>query len=256
MYTGQINLAYPETRATLGNNIMYGLGDYAWLFVINRRENVAASDNNYFFHPYEHTAYADKKIIVGGWYGRRNLAEWRSYSGLDGNSKKHFFTLNAGDPPRSRIFYNNTKTPQVVDLGNRLYLDLDQQEVTGSITLAPFTSKVLIDSGEDVPLAPTSLVFANSSSPPQIVSFKNTTDDSLQISDISVTAGFSIDSGTTTCSVSTPLAVDETCTITISFNSSDTGVTGTLSVTHNAGDAYTTELMGGLLKTYLPVVLK
>ncbi|MBN1218836.1 MAG: hypothetical protein JXM69_07910 [Anaerolineae bacterium] len=254
-FAGQINVAdsgsVSVARASLSNNIMYGLGDYAWLLVMDERANITASDNNYFFHPYEHTAYEDKKIIVGGWSGRRNLAEWQAYSGLDNNSKKHWFTLNAGDPPLSTIFYNDTTTSQTVDLANRKYLTLDQQEVTGSIILAPFTSKVLIDSGE-VALAPARLVFDTSSSPPQIVTLKNITDNPLQITDISVTAGFSIDSET--CPAT--LAVDETCTITISFDSAETGVTGTLSVTHDAGNPYTVTLTGGLLKNYLPVVLK
>ena len=34
------------------------------------------------------------------------------------------------------------------------------------------------------------------------------------------------------------------------------GVIGTLTVTHDAGNPYTANLMGGLLKTYLPIVLK
>lgn len=251
MYTGQINVGGSGAQASLNGNIMYGLGDYAWLLVMDGLANIAASDYNYFFHPYEHTAYVDKKIIVGGWSGRRNLAEWQAYSGLDGNSKKHWFTLGAGDPPRSHVFYNDTMTSQMVDLGSTKYLTLDQQEVTGSIMLAPFTSKVLIDSGE-VALAPASLVFENSSSPAQVITLKNITGSSLAISDIAVSAGFSIDSET--CPAT--LAIDETCTVTISFNSAQTGVTGTLTVTHNAGSPYTANLTGGLLKTFLPIVVK
>ena len=45
------------------------------------------------------------------------------------------------------VFYNKDKTPLTIDLGERQYLDLDQQTVVGSLTLQPFTSKVLVDNG-------------------------------------------------------------------------------------------------------------
>ena len=48
----------------------------------------------------------------------------------------------------SRIFYNDTPEVKEIDLGTKLYLDLDQNEVKGSLTLQPYTSQVLIDSGE------------------------------------------------------------------------------------------------------------
>jgi hypothetical protein len=252
-YAGQISLA-GSARATLGNNTMYGLGDQAWLLVMDERANITASNHNYFFHPYEHTAYQDKKIIVGGWSGRRNLAEWQAYSGLDGNSKKHWFTLNAGDPPLSRIFYNDTTSAKTFNLANRKYLTLDQDEVTGNLTLSPFTSKVLIDDGE-VPLAPTHLFFESDSSPAQVVTLKNLTGSPLQINGISVATDFSIDSETCPDAPAT-LAAGDTCTITVSFNSTKIGINGALTVTHNGGDPYTANLTGGLIKTYLPVVLK
>ena len=50
-------------------------------------------------------------------------------------------------PSRGKIFYNATRSPATIDLGNRQYLDLDQNPVVGSLTLSPFTSKILIDNG-------------------------------------------------------------------------------------------------------------
>ena len=49
--------------------------------------------------------------------------------------------------PPGRAFYNAGKTPLTIDLGSRQYLDLDQQPVLGSLTLQPFTSKILVDNG-------------------------------------------------------------------------------------------------------------
>jgi hypothetical protein len=43
------------------------------------------------------------------------------------------------------IFYNPTQSPVIIDLGVRQYEDLDRNLVQGSLTLQPFTSKILVD---------------------------------------------------------------------------------------------------------------
>jgi hypothetical protein len=170
---------------------------------------------------------------------------------MDGASKTHWFNQNAGDPSLSVIFYNETKTSQVINLGNKKYLDLDQNQVIGSLTLAPFASKVLIDSGE-VALAPVVLYFDNAASPPQMVTLKNITGSSLIITGISVSPGFA---QINNCPAS--LNTGQSCTITVTFTAGgSTPVTGTLNVSHNAGNPYTVNLFGNLPKTYLPVVQK
>jgi parallel beta-helix repeat protein len=144
MYCGQIGLAGSQTQVTaLYDNVLYGLTDNAWTLSLSDGASLLASDNNYFFHP-----YVDKQITTGGWSGRKTFEEWQVYSGMDGYSKKNWFTLNGGDPPLSKIFYNATATPVTVDLGDRQYLDLDQNAVLGSLTLSSFSSQVLIDNGE------------------------------------------------------------------------------------------------------------
>jgi len=42
---------------------------------------------------------------------------------------------------------NPTADPVLVPLGSRLYFDLDQNPVFGTLTLAPFTSRVVVDNG-------------------------------------------------------------------------------------------------------------
>ncbi|MFL7793283.1 MAG: hypothetical protein AB8I69_14165, partial [Anaerolineae bacterium] len=97
------------------------------------------SNNNYFFNPYRASHIHAS--------GDRTLASWQSYSGKDGASAEHWFTLSPGDPPLSRILYNDTTSSKMFDLGERKYLDLDQSQVQGYITLQPFESIVLIDDG-------------------------------------------------------------------------------------------------------------
>jgi len=205
MYTGQINLAGSSTRATLGNNIMYGLTNNAWTFYSSSPSNVSSSDYNYFFHP-----YINSHIGYGPNWTRYTFAGWQNFSGRDSQSKTNWFTQNSGAAPLSVIFYNDTKTGRVIDLGNKRYLDLDQNQITGSLILAPFTSKVLIDNG-DFPLFPNLLYFDSSASPPQTVTLKNITANPLTPV-ISISSGFA---QTNACPVS--LAAGQTCTITISF---------------------------------------
>jgi hypothetical protein len=105
--------------------------------------NWVASDYNYLFHP-----YVNNHIAYGPSWTRYTFAGWKTFSGLEAHSKTNWFTQPAGEASRARIFYNPTQAPLVIDLGDRKYLDLDQNAVVGSITLAPFTSKILVDNGQ------------------------------------------------------------------------------------------------------------
>ncbi len=141
-YAAHISLGKSETRVTMSGNVMYGLGARAWTLYSYSLSNFLSSDDNCFFHPYE-----VDQIAHGPWT-RYTFEEWKAYSGLESHSETNWFSLNPGDPPLSRVFYNDAKIPKTVDLGTRKYLDLDRNDVLGSITLPPFTSVVLVDNGE------------------------------------------------------------------------------------------------------------
>jgi hypothetical protein len=142
-YAGHVSLAGDVTRVTLADNVLYALRSNAWTLYASGLGNFFSSDDNYLFHPYE-----VDQIAHGPSWTRYTFAEWKAYSGLESHSKTNWFTLNPGDSPLSHVFYNDTKTSQVVDLGTRKYLDLDQNDILGSITLPPFSSVVLVDNGE------------------------------------------------------------------------------------------------------------
>ncbi len=146
-YTGQINLAGAPTQiSSMTGNVLYGLTDNAWTLVLDDG-NLSGSNHNYFFHP-----YVPLHITTDGWAGRKTFPEWQVWSGQDANSKDNWFTLTPGDPPLSQVFTNPTAATVEVSLQPRNYLDLDQNPVTGAITLPPFASQVLIDNGpaEDI----------------------------------------------------------------------------------------------------------
>ncbi|GAK56577.1 glycosyl hydrolase family 98 putative carbohydrate binding module [Candidatus Vecturithrix granuli] len=134
-----LGLTASISRVTSASNRLYGLNEKAWTFFVEKMSNLLASNNNYFFHP-----SVDKNIALTNWDGRRTLTEWQAYSGMDGNSKKNWFTLNAGDSPRSVILYNDTKSPKSFDLGVGHYQDLNQKAANGIVTLQPFTSIILV----------------------------------------------------------------------------------------------------------------
>jgi hypothetical protein len=252
MSRGQIGLyGSPTQVSSLSNNILYGL-NYIDNFTFAKtlhtenadENNIGTADFNYYFNPYR-----NDNISIG--FNLQTLAQWQAGSGLDANSKANWFNLNVGEPPLSRIFSNDTQNTMVVDLGSNLYLDLDQNPVSGSIVLAPFTSLVLIDTGE-APLVPTVLYFDDGSSPPQSVTLTNITGSTLNISNIDTSQHFS---QANDCPAMLP--PDEDCTIMVSFTPAVAGpLSGTLTVTHNAGDPYTADLYGGFLKAYLPAVHK
>ena len=141
-YSAHIDLGASETRVTISNNVLYGLKSNAWTLYAYTLNNILASDFNYLFHP-----YVNQHIAYGPSWTRRTFAQWQAYSGQDSHSKTNWFTQSAGDASRGLVFYNATQDSQTFDLGSRQYLDLDQQPVTGMLTLQPFTSRVLVDNG-------------------------------------------------------------------------------------------------------------
>jgi len=52
---------------------------------------------------------------------------------------------------QSKLFTNTTENARAIDLGGTTYLDLNGDMVTGSLTLEPFTSQILIYSSGDTP---------------------------------------------------------------------------------------------------------
>ncbi|MDY0096194.1 MAG: right-handed parallel beta-helix repeat-containing protein [Candidatus Vecturithrix sp.] len=135
------------TSVASDQNIFYSLDPNSWNMYVESPNYLLSSDDNYFFYPY----YPYNGIGYGVPPTVNTLEHWQAYSGKDLNSKKHWFTLIPGDPNNAEIFYNDTKAAKAFSLGTTLYQDLDQNPVSGSITLQPFTSKILINTGQTIP---------------------------------------------------------------------------------------------------------
>jgi len=131
------NAGDPALLSSSTGNIFFALRANARTLATGSPARLGASDHNYFFHPYR-----AGHIYAGREY---NLAGWQAASGKDSHSKEHWYTQPAGEEPRSRIFYNDTAQTRLIDLGNAIYTNLDQNPVFGSLSLAPYTSRILIE---------------------------------------------------------------------------------------------------------------
>jgi hypothetical protein len=173
-FSGQVDLGGSDTKVTMTGNALYALGQSAWTLYAGSVSSLSTSDYNYFFHP-----YVNKHIAYGPSWSRLTFAGWQSLSALDSHSKTNWFTQLAGETSRARIFYNSNRIPAAFDLGSRKYLDLDQNPVTGSLTLQPFSSKILVDDG---PAALTLLTIF-----PRLVDVDDTADLTLTLTGTSFT---------------------------------------------------------------------
>jgi hypothetical protein len=103
---------------------------------------IGTVDNNYYTRPINEVGAFKTQINAwGGPTTLRTLAGWQSYSGLDTNSKKSPKTItNVND---IRFEYNPTSSSKTISLGGN-YIDVKGATYSGSVTLQPFTSVVLI----------------------------------------------------------------------------------------------------------------
>ena len=103
------------------------------------------TDYNYFIRPINNDNYIDVWKNAWGWApGDReyyNLSEWQSKYGKDGHSSTTPITVS--DTNKIRFEYNTSKSNKIVSLGGS-YIDAMGAKYSGTITLLPFTSSVLM----------------------------------------------------------------------------------------------------------------
>lgn len=139
-WRSQLRLVGDITSVTMNGNVLFSLAPTRRTLQLAIRSNLMASDNNDFFNPYDDLTIAAAEAGPVA----MTLGEWQSWTGQDGNSAAHWYTLTPADPPVSEILVNATAAAVEVDLGGAAYLDLDQQPVSGSVVLAPYSSRVLV----------------------------------------------------------------------------------------------------------------
>ncbi|WP_319228120.1 LamG-like jellyroll fold domain-containing protein [Draconibacterium orientale] len=91
---------------------------------------------------FDHNTYVSHYNKDGVFVNKADFAEWQSATKQDANSTCDFSSLNEGEI--EELFYNDTKQTKTISLGNKIYRDIYGNNVSGSITLKSFTSKILI----------------------------------------------------------------------------------------------------------------
>lgn len=101
--------------------------------------NHGVVDSNYYFQPYNANNYEFIPPSTAN-----NFSTWLTNTGYDANTQSSFVNWTL---PTSydTLLMNQTDNPLTVNLGSTEYLDLDSNVVCGSITLQPYTSKILIN---------------------------------------------------------------------------------------------------------------
>jgi parallel beta-helix repeat protein len=99
-------------------------------------------DNNKYWNPYFDKSVKLKTISTTG--SNKTMLQWQNQSGQDANSNEDNLNWIPQNPEtRSQIVFNKEKTQQVKNL-NGTWEDLNGTQYNGSITLQPYTSKILI----------------------------------------------------------------------------------------------------------------
>lgn len=139
----QLNITGSVTRVRITDNIMYGHYADQLTMSVGSLDNIINSNRNYFYQPYR-----TEHIRMETDWQNRSLSAWQSLSGEDEDSREIWFSLAPSALPLSFLYYNNQTTPLSVDLGSKTLQDIDQNFVSGSILVDPYSSQILIGEGQ------------------------------------------------------------------------------------------------------------
>ncbi len=117
------------------------------------------ADNNYYAKPIDNTYIA--RTWNAGWWSTatmRSLSNWQSFTGQDKNSR--IAPISVDNENKIKFEYNATSSNKVISLDGS-YIDVKGTKYSGSITLQPYSSVVLmVDPNPSAP--PTVPVYVSS----------------------------------------------------------------------------------------------
>lgn len=135
--------------------------------------NIGIVDSNYYFQPFNANKYAFRPPST--YY---NFSQWQA-EGFDLNTQENFISWTY--PTRyDTLLMNPTDNSATISLGTNIFLDLDSNVVCGSVTLAPYTSKVLINTNQTCTVGVSTL--ANKS---ELISYPNPATHTLYLKNTS-----------------------------------------------------------------------
>jgi hypothetical protein len=132
---------------TIKNNIFVAkatsqLTNYYGNYITFPISSLGKADSNYYARPMDDNLSIVLRITTGSLI--QNLSQWQGYSKLDGHSKKSPKAIS--DTNDLRFEYNETGSSKTISLPYK-YIDVRNVTYNGSITLAPYSSAILIKNG-------------------------------------------------------------------------------------------------------------
>lgn len=140
----QIQITSPTSGIQLDNNIYFAKLSSQFAFNISTSatdiSKILNSDKNYYLRPIDDDeVFMTYQPTTGTKY--RTLPGWQLFSNLDSNSYKSPIAIT--DVNTILFEYNATKTDKIVTLSKPM-IDITGKKYTGSVTLAPYTSVILM----------------------------------------------------------------------------------------------------------------
>ena len=149
--------AYPDSplrNLDIRNNIMVSKAPNVTILDFNTYINeedlrqFGTADNNYYARPINDGNANNRTLrTTVNWYGAssndgyRSVSEWSAWTGQDMNSSKSMVSIN--DVTKFRFEYNASTSNKVVSLDGS-YIDVKGTRYSGSVTLLPYTSVILM----------------------------------------------------------------------------------------------------------------
>jgi parallel beta-helix repeat protein len=142
------NNAHPVRNLKLKNNILVSKSAQQRIISFQSRVNDISNfgiqsdiDSNYFVKPIN--ANTNFETVTDNYEktSQKTFDDWQSYSGFDKHSS--ILTLTTGEINDIQLLYNQTGANKIVNLNGK-YSDVKNVMYSGKITLAPYTSVVLI----------------------------------------------------------------------------------------------------------------
>jgi parallel beta-helix repeat protein len=127
---------------TIDGNIIYVLDEdqdnYKPNQMLVRRSSSINSvfNNNRYINHYNSSTIFDYNTTY------YNFSTWKSKTGQDSNSTIDVSPIGTNET--EVLFYNDTKDTKTISLGNSIYRNIDGNNVSGDLTIEPFTSIILI----------------------------------------------------------------------------------------------------------------
>ncbi|NLB82207.1 MAG: hypothetical protein GX800_11510, partial [Clostridiaceae bacterium] len=130
-----------EQPSTFTSNIMFKTQREGRLVYLRNTHQRFVDFRNGVRHNFDYNTYVAPYIKTNVFVQYSSFAQWQA-SGHDAHGT--FYGADMKTNEVEQLFYNDTKQNKTFNLGGQVYKDIYGNQVSGSLTLSPFTSRILI----------------------------------------------------------------------------------------------------------------